>query len=123
VKHSYSQRITIHNTKPIGVEGLRITDNIPVSQDANITINLIGPALTAPASSSTAKAAVLPPSVKVSEGIVAQWSEADDPDADISVLGEYGHFDWICNVPAHGKVNLTLEYEVSTIEKGRIFGL
>ncbi|KAF8874253.1 hypothetical protein CPB84DRAFT_1853669 [Gymnopilus junonius] len=82
-KHTYSQRITVHNTKRISVEGLRIIDNIRVSDDANITVHLLNPGacdscinLTA----TTTKAAVMPAPVTVADGVIAQWSEADDPD-------------------------------------------
>ena len=32
MKHSYSQRVPVHNAKPIAIEGLRDTSNIPVSK-------------------------------------------------------------------------------------------
>ncbi|KAF8881696.1 hypothetical protein CPB84DRAFT_237037 [Gymnopilus junonius] len=126
MKHTYSQRITIHNTKPINVEGLRITDNIPVSDDANITVHLLSPALAIPApnlTTTTTKVAVVPAAVNVAEGVIAQWNGADDPDVDVAGLGEDGHLDWVCDVPAQKKINLVLEYEVATSEKGRILGL
>ena len=121
---SFSQRISIQNTKTIAIEALKITDHIPVSQDANVTVNLISPALTPPPMSTlklTSKGT--PPRVQVSEGIIAQWSGSDDPNGDLSALGGNGRIDWLCAIPAFGTVNLLLQWEVTTIQKSVIYGL
>ena len=122
---SFSQRISIQNTKTIAIEGLKITDHIPVSQDASITVNLISPALTLPTTSPTLKLTGkgTPPRVQVSEGIIAQWSGSDDPDGDFSALGGNGKIDWLCAIPAFGTVNLLLQWEVTTTQKTAIYGL
>ena len=121
---SFSQRISIQNTKTIAIEGLKITDHIPVSQDANVTVNLISPALTLPTKSTlklTGKGT--PPRVQVSEGIIAQWNGSDDPNGDLSALGGNGKIDWLCAIPAFGTVNLLLQWEVTTTQKSAIYGL
>jgi len=121
---SFSQRISVQNTKTIAIEGLKITDHIPVSQDANISVNLISPALTLPITSTlklTGK--VTPPKVRVSEGIIAQWNGSDDPNGDFSALGGNGRIDWLCAIPAFGTVNLLLQWEVTTTRKTAIYGL
>ncbi|KAF8813462.1 hypothetical protein BYT27DRAFT_7158363 [Phlegmacium glaucopus] len=115
--HAISQTITIHNTKSVGIEKLKITDNIPVSQDANITVNLISPSLTTPLPSSATRAA---PPMTVANGVVAQWS---DSGSDVNVLGKDGRLDWICSIPAHGKINLLLQWEASTTQRKAIEGL
>jgi hypothetical protein len=122
---SFSQRITIENTKAIAIEGLKITDHIPVSQDANITVNLISPALTLPTSSSTLKLTGkdTPPRLRVSDGIIAQWNGSDDPNGDFSALGANGRIDWLCAIPAFGTVNLLLQWEVTTTPKTVVYGL
>ena len=122
---SFSQRITIQNTKTIAIEGFKITDHIPVSQDANITVNLISPALTLPTASSTLKLTgkETPPKVRVSEGITAQWNGSDDPNGDLSALGGNGRIDWICSIPASGTVNLLFQWEVTTTQKTVVYGL
>jgi len=119
---SFSQRISIQNTKTIAIEGVKITDHIPVSQDANIIVNLISPALTLP-KTSTLTSKETPPRVKVSEGIIAQWNGSDDPDGDFSALGRNGRIDWICTIPAFGTVNLLLQWEVIGTNKTAIYGL
>jgi len=124
--HSFSQRISIHNTKSTAIDDLKITDHIPVSQDANISVKLISPGLSLSASpsavSSTSNSAV-PTRVNVCDGVFAQWNCADDPSADVTALGKNGQLDWICALPAFGKVNLLLEWEVSTSQKEQIKGL
>ena len=121
---SFSQRISIQNTKTIAIEGVKVTDHIPVSQDANIIVNLISPALTLPTTSTlklTGKET--PPREQVSEGIIAQWNGSDDPNGDFSALGRNGRIDWICAIPAFGTVNLLLQWEVTTTKKTEIYGL
>jgi len=124
--HSFSQRISIHNTKPIAIDDLKVIDHIPVSQDANISVKLISPALSPSVSpttvSSTSNSAV-PSRVNVCDGVFAQWNRADDPSADVTALGKNGQLDWICALPAFGKVNLLLQWEVSTSQQERIEGL
>jgi len=117
--HAFTQTITIHNTKSVGIEKLKITDNIPVSQDANITVNLISPGLTIPLPSTTASKTT-PSSVTVANGIVAQWSGSG---SDVNALGRDGLLDWVCSIPAHAKNNLLLQWEVSTTQKIAIQGL
>ncbi|PPQ69929.1 hypothetical protein CVT26_013254 [Gymnopilus dilepis] len=127
IKHTYSQRITVHNMKPVAVSCLKITDRVPVSQDANITVTILKPALTvSPLPTPQAlsgKATIAAPAVNVSEGIIAQWRGAEEAGVDGWVLGREGLFDWVCSLPAHGKANLVLEYEVSTSQKTEIYGL
>ena len=122
---SFSQRISIQNTKTIAIEGVKVTDHIPVSQDANITVNLISPALTLPTTSTLKlKGKETSPRVQVSEGIIAQWNGSDDPNGDFSALGRNGRIDWIlCAIPAFGTVNLLLQWEVTTTKKTEIYGL
>ncbi|KAJ7876442.1 hypothetical protein B0H14DRAFT_3581626 [Mycena olivaceomarginata] len=44
----FSQRITIFNTKSITIYSLKITDQIPTLQNAQIEVKLVNPALTLP---------------------------------------------------------------------------
>ena len=124
--HSFTQRISIHNTKSIAVDNLKITDHVPVSQDANIIVKLVSPALCVPTPSSTPSGTSTLAErsrVKVCEGVVAQWNGADDRNVDITALGKNGKLDWVCTLPAFGKVNLLLQWEVSTSQKEVINGL
>ncbi|KAJ2920586.1 hypothetical protein H1R20_g16507, partial [Candolleomyces eurysporus] len=59
--YSYTRRFTIHNTKNSTVEGVKIIDQIPVSEDATITVKLHSPALQLPNFSPTANAGPVSP--------------------------------------------------------------
>jgi hypothetical protein len=43
--HGFTQCITVHNTKSVPVDGLCIIDQIPVSRNAQVKVNLAQPAL------------------------------------------------------------------------------
>ncbi|KDR71602.1 hypothetical protein GALMADRAFT_127088 [Galerina marginata CBS 339.88] len=127
-KYTYSQRITVHNTKAIDIEGLRITDHIPLSQDANLVVSLVNPALTIPAAGPSTvgfsgRMLAPPEPVQVMDGVIAQWNGADQPGYDISALALNGQFDWVCKVPAQQKINLVLQWEVTTSQRTEIYGL
>ncbi|PPQ85972.1 hypothetical protein CVT25_001670 [Psilocybe cyanescens] len=123
LKYAYSQRISVHNTKFVAIDGLKIIDGIPVSQDANLIVNLISPALTLAAPSTAAIASKPPSTVKVSHNIDAQWNGAEKPGTDVSALGKDGKLNWICHVPALGRLNLLLQWEVIDSHKTQVYGL
>ncbi|KAJ7205272.1 hypothetical protein GGX14DRAFT_522742 [Mycena pura] len=127
--HVFSQRIAVHNTKGVAVERLKIVDQIPVSRDSQIEVKLVAPALTLPSESSgggnsvsgfgstlkTAKpkAAAPPQKLDVARGVVAQWDGTDEPDCAVESLGLDRKLNWICAVPSQGKLNLSLDWEVT----------
>jgi hypothetical protein len=122
--HGFTQRITVHNTKSMPVDGLCIVDQIPVSRNAQVKVKLVQPALPlgegegvtgkgAAGAESNAGAGAgagakgkgkQSASVSVSKGMVAQWDGGDETDRRVS---------WVCAVPAQGKINLTLEWTVT----------
>lgn len=109
------QRITIFNTKPVTIHNLKIADQFPVSQNDQIAVKVISPPLSVPAMSESP--------VPISNGVVAQWEGADDRAVELSSLGKNGQFDWICSVPAQGKINLLMKWEVSAPESATVVGL
>jgi hypothetical protein len=117
--HVFSQRITVFNTKSIAVERLKIVDQIPTSQNAQIEVKLVSPALTLPAQPGglknikTLPKAAAPEVVNVARGVTAQWDGADDPDCAVESLGLNRKLNWICSIPSQGKINLALEWEVT----------
>jgi hypothetical protein len=113
--YAFSQRITVVNTKSIAIDSpqLKILDQVPVSQDAQITVKLINPPLTRPSTSGIAMGAGTDAPVNVSDGVMAQWEGADEPDGDVNALGKEGMLCWVCGVVPQGKINLLLQWEVS----------
>jgi hypothetical protein len=107
---SFTQRITVHNTKGVSIDGLRIVDQIPASRNAQVKVKLVQPALplsegeAAKGAESSAGPKVKGASVVVSKGVVAQWDGGDETDRRVS---------WVCTVPAQGKINLTLEWTLT----------
>ncbi|KAJ7119756.1 hypothetical protein C8R44DRAFT_672693 [Mycena epipterygia] len=112
----FSQRITVFNTKSITVERLKIVDQIPTSQNSQIEVNLVNPALSLPSdvgASSVKGSAKTPQVLDVAKGVVAQWDGVDEPDCEVESLGLDRKLNWICAVPSQGKLNLALEWEVT----------
>jgi hypothetical protein len=136
---SFTQRITIHNTKSVGIENLKILARIPVSLDSQINVKLIEPLLPLPPQSTNGntpsvgeKAA---PRVRVKEGVIARWhpwafsegggvsvsakneksaglSEDEDETGAVEHLGKDGKIEWLCKVAAKAKLELALRFEV-----------
>ncbi|KAF4579599.1 hypothetical protein EYR36_001417 [Pleurotus pulmonarius] len=96
--HTYSQYITVHNTKNITVRDLTIIDQIPLSEDSQVAIKLINPALPPPPAASSAvgsmriltKSEKTPAPLKVGDNVTAQWDSGDGPRDDASVIGREG---------------------------------
>jgi hypothetical protein len=130
--HVFSQRITVFNTKSVTVERLKIVDQIPTSQNAQIEVKLVSPALALPAQPGGLKniktlpktSAATPQVLNVAKGVTAQWDGVDDPDCAVESLGLDRKLNWICSVPSQGKINLALEWEVTVSPAtARVVGL
>jgi hypothetical protein len=121
---TFSQRITVYNTKtiPLKQEQLKIIDQFPVSTDGRIAIKFLNPPLNAPTVNDVSNLIREP--AKVAEGVIARWEGADDFERDSRALGKDGKFYWLCAVPAMGKVDLNLKWEIAVpTGEGRIVGL
>ncbi|KAJ3505935.1 hypothetical protein NLJ89_g7153 [Agrocybe chaxingu] len=114
-----SQRVTIHNTRLRSVPELNIIDQIPIAEDAQITVALKKPALVLPSQDS---ANLMAPFVRVEEGVSACWYDAGDS-GNIAALGKEGKLKWVCSVPAQQKINLLLQWEVSVPSDTTVLGL
>jgi uncharacterized protein (TIGR02231 family) len=128
--HIFSQHITIHNTKSTNVENIRILDQFPVSEDAQIQVKQVSPTLSAPVGSTSGGSGtslnaieIAKKPVQVSKGISVLWDGADEPDVDVEALGKSGKFAWVCSVQAQAKVNLLLQFEVVAPPKTDVVGL
>ncbi|KAJ6555017.1 hypothetical protein DFH09DRAFT_1038356 [Mycena vulgaris] len=118
----FSQRITVFNTKAITVESLKIIDQIPTSQNAQIEVKLANPALTLPSQSNTGMSSInmkrasktpTPQVLNITRGVTAQWDGFDEPDCAVESLGLDRKLNWICSLPSQAKINLALEWEVT----------
>ena len=128
---------------------LKIIDQVPISEDANLTVKLINPALqppsasdggsvrssgkgfligkamdnaSSPGSSATKK---VPATVKVSNEVIATWDDGNEEDenVDVSSLGKDGKIKFVCTLPAQGRTNITMQWEVNAPAKTKIYGL
>ena len=125
---TYSNQITIHNTRPTPIQNLHVIDNIPVSQDDRISINLLIPGLSLPGVEGTS----FQENVSVSENdhgdgqeeasgrgiqtkprVTAQWDTDGDPNADENVAGEDGRVNWTVALDSQETVTLALKYRMS----------
>ena len=122
--HMFSQRITIANTKTLPIENLKIIDQVPVSENSEITVKLDRPALRVPGEGfGCGGEPKVPPPVSVALGVVGQWHGADEAGVEVEALGKDGKLNWICAVPAQEKIGLVLQWEVVTPVKTAILGL
>ncbi|KAK1235324.1 hypothetical protein PQX77_001452, partial [Marasmius sp. AFHP31] len=121
--YAHTQRISIQNAKRIPLRNLKIFDHIPLSENAHVSVKLISPPLKLPGSVVEFGKDKTIPSVKVTEGVTAQWAGSDEPNVDVKMLGKDGKVLWLCDVPAQGNVDLTLQWEVLTPPDAQVFGL
>lgn len=128
---TYSQNITVHNTKNITVCDLTIIDHVPLSEDSQVTIKLINPPLSPPSAPSSAtksmkivtKSEKAPAPVNAGENVMAQWDGGDDPQDDVSAIGREGRIAWKCVLAPQSKANIALVWEVSAPANVTITGL
>ncbi|KJA15642.1 hypothetical protein HYPSUDRAFT_48170 [Hypholoma sublateritium FD-334 SS-4] len=132
---SFTQRVTVHNSRAAGsgAAGLavRVVDQVPVSEDATITVKLQQPALVQPGGADGTRSLSGPDTkialpVKVGAGVVAAWAGSEDgpgQDVDVEALGKDGKLTWTCTVPPQTKVELVLQYEISAPVKTKIAGI
>ncbi|KAF8802177.1 hypothetical protein BYT27DRAFT_7226523 [Phlegmacium glaucopus] len=122
----FSQRITVSNTKTLAIENLKIIDQAPVSEDSDITVKLVSPALGIPGEGfggGTIGELKAPPPLRVASGVIAQWHGADEAGVEVEALGKDGKLNWVCAVPAQEKIGLVLQWEVMAPAKTAIVGL
>ncbi|KAJ3536370.1 hypothetical protein NMY22_g6066 [Coprinellus aureogranulatus] len=116
---TFSQHITIHNTKSIAIEGLQVIDRIPVSQDSQVKVNLTTPLLN--------PNSIVP--VEVTEGVTAKWYTGEQGDDNLNAAGASGYagkdgqIAWMCDLASQKRVELSLAWEVSAPSQVPLIGL
>jgi uncharacterized protein (TIGR02231 family) len=121
--HVFTQRITIFNTKAISIDQFKVIDQVPVSENSQIAVKVNSPALTMASSGTSATKTGSTKSVKVGEGIVAQWDRADEAGLDEAALGKDGKLNWVCSIPSQARIHLLLHWEVSCPANMQVAGL
>jgi hypothetical protein len=106
---------------------------MPVSEDEQIKVKLVNPALTVGptagegTSSSKDKDKDKDKALQklsVGKGVVAQWDGTDELETDgMESLGKNGKINWMCSIPPQGKVNLVLQWEVTSPVTATVMGL
>jgi hypothetical protein len=140
---SFTQWVTVQNTKPFTLPKLKIIDQVPISRGPDIVVTVISPDLNTVAASGHVKghpdgasmASSAPQSsgsrlpeansVDLGEGFEAQWEGLQDDivGEDISSIAD-GKFAWVCsNVASQGTIRLLLQYEVSAPKSTEVYGL
>jgi hypothetical protein len=141
---SFTQRVTVQNTKASALTKLKVIDQVPISEEAGILVKVVSPALTIvspttsdgasiASTSSKEKAArplsVAPKAVSIGHDIVAQWEGLEDVivgeglGKDVSSIAD-GKFAWVCsNIAPQAKINLVLQWEVSAPTSTDVYGL
>ncbi|KAG6913445.1 hypothetical protein DXG01_006788, partial [Tephrocybe rancida] len=110
--YASEQRITVLNTKLVPVE-LKVIDQIPISEETNLKIKLLVPALTIPNPAiAAAKRTKSPPqTVNVAEGVVAQWEYSGNQVPDPEELGKDGKISWTCSLAPQAKAHLVVRLQ------------
>ena len=99
---SFVQRITIKNNRATAVSPLFIKDQIPVSEDADIKVNLLEP-----------KELGIPKErreIVVTTGARARWAFHEGEEGKVE---EEGVIEWVCEVETSKTLDLTVSWDVS----------
>ena len=116
----FSQHITVYNTKLAPVDGLTIIEQIPVSEDSQITVTLKTPDLS-PRTPAPGEARVAP-LAEIEDDVMASW-EATADGGDIDALGKDGVLKWVCALRPQTKVALHLQWEVTSPTQATVAAL
>ncbi|KAG9126091.1 hypothetical protein FRC07_004934 [Ceratobasidium sp. 392] len=106
---THSQRITVRNSRPATVSGLRIFDHVPVSTDAKIKVDVLSPNGLGPVveenETSDGSKNKDRAWANVKEGVKARWANLD--------VGGEGTVEWECEMQPNEELELELAWEVS----------
>ena len=107
---TYSQRITVRNSRSTSVLGLRVIDHVPTSTDEVVKVNVLAPSGLGPA---VLPASEVPEDASTKE---REWARAQKRGkarwAPLDMGGE-GTVEWSCDMKACEEIELELSWEVS----------
>jgi len=108
---SYTQRITVKNTRPTNVSPLFIEDHIPTSENAEIKVTITEPKDIGEAKDRR--------EVRVAPGVNARWAfhNSDDDDTSSTSPGggveEEGTIEWVCDIEKGKTIDVSLQWDVA----------
>ncbi|CUA67725.1 hypothetical protein RSOLAG22IIIB_13544 [Rhizoctonia solani] len=111
---TYSQQITIRNTRPTAVLALYILDHVPVSNDSTVRVNLTSPQGLRPNNRPAEEDATAEKQdgseawIRPQQGVRARWASSD--------IGGEGAIEWLCAIVAGDEMELKLGWEVNVPE-------
>ena len=122
--YTYEQRITVVNTKSTtSLSSIKIQDQLPVSEDERIVVNLTNPPLHLPSVNKKGvvqpvQGVVIQSNAKVNR-LTAEWDEMEEEEPgggegiDLALVGKSGKLHWVCEeMAAQSQVHLILSWEV-----------
>ena len=123
LSQAFLQRITLKNTRRTQVRKLIIRDQVPVTTDSRIKVNLVEPALVSTPAGTAGPSTSANKPIAISKNVVARWVPKDDdtPEHDGASstgvqAGESGEgiFEWVCTgMDAGQTVDVNLSWDVS----------
>jgi len=103
---SFTQRITVKNTRSTTVSPLFIKNHIPTSENAEIKVNLLEPKIIGTAKDRR--------ELRVASGITARWAFHDSDDDNLyGGVEEEGAIEWVCEIESGKTADLSLQWDVS----------
>ena len=120
---SYEQKITVKNTRLTRLSRLLVKDQVPVSRDARVKVNVSEPkGLQGQGSANGTQKGV---GKLGKDGIVARWSswkseiggeddlEEVEDSTKLDADAAQGRMEWVCDVRPSATVDLVLSWEIS----------
>jgi hypothetical protein len=112
ISTAYSQRITVKNTRRTVVGRLLVRDQVPVSHDARIKVNVAEPDM--PDIPSGSAPGLKEVSVSNSKSAVARWAPVnEDEQGPFAEPNREGFVEWIVKLEPNTSIDLVLNCEIS----------
>ncbi len=111
ISTAYSQRITIKNTRQSAVGRLLVRDQVPVSNEARIKVNVSEPNMPDISSGLGLKEV----GVTGYKNVTARWAPVnEDEQGPTAEPNREGFVEWICKLEPNSSTDLVLNWEINT---------